>query len=143
MEQRSNFAAAKDVRIKSDREERVGGMGLRSNANYAAGKNVQIKLSKEECVLGTGPIARVNKPIEISMNSSECSLFNPIKKLISTPSVTRGAPLALRLFCSESRNESMSTPILCKPCHHMYVLHTYFKRAPCASVNGWITNFRN
>ena len=54
MEQKSNFAAAKDVRIKSDREERVGGMGLRSNANYAAGKNAQIWFKKEECVLGMG-----------------------------------------------------------------------------------------
>jgi len=55
MEQRSNYAAAKDVRIKSDGEEFAGSMGQRSN--YAAVKDARIKLSKEEYVLGTGPIA--------------------------------------------------------------------------------------
>ena len=47
MEQRSNYAAIKDVQIKLSKEEYALDMGQRSND--AAVKDVQIILSREEC----------------------------------------------------------------------------------------------
>ena len=57
MEQRSNYAAAKDVLIKPNKKEYALDMGRSRRSNNAAMKDVAIKSYEEECARGTGHIA--------------------------------------------------------------------------------------
>ena len=50
MEQRSNDAALKDVRINLGMEDCAGAMEQNGRSNYAAAKGVRTKPRMEECV---------------------------------------------------------------------------------------------
>jgi len=54
MEQRGNYASAKDVQTKSSVEECALGTGQRSSTYNAAAKDVQTMLKREECALDMG-----------------------------------------------------------------------------------------
>ena len=73
---RSNYAAAKDARIKLSEEECVLGMGRRSND--AAKKDVQIKFRKEDCATAMGRTAiQTMNLLHLDHFSNRLPLVNP------------------------------------------------------------------